>query len=279
MAEHVWRGSEEAPPEYLELQHQLLKLVLGRNYLAPLQEPHTILDVGCGQGLWMREMAQEFPNATITGFDIDQRLYGAALTRLPPGEPTPPNVRFIQADALQRFRFADAEFDFTHLRLVSGDIPPDRWRDVLGEMVRVTCAGGTVEVVDVLDMPRSQSPAFSALLEASKRLMMAMRKPIGVAPELATLMRQAGLTAVHAQELLIGQSPAEQDLLRMTALATVQATEPAVVHFGIRPAEQFRALFDQARDELSQGSAIMWPLIGVYGERPSFASEENRGQA
>ena len=33
-------------------QHYALKTHLGSNIIAPLADPHDILDVGCGEGLW-----------------------------------------------------------------------------------------------------------------------------------------------------------------------------------------------------------------------------------
>ncbi|KAK3828811.1 MAG: hypothetical protein J3Q66DRAFT_323644 [Benniella sp.] len=71
-------GYAEARPEqnqrlteYQVQQHALLKYFFKGNYHAPLnkQTLGSILDVGCGMGLWMRDMAQEFPLTEIHGID------------------------------------------------------------------------------------------------------------------------------------------------------------------------------------------------------------------
>ncbi|KAF9358472.1 hypothetical protein BGX34_008918 [Mortierella sp. NVP85] len=71
-------GYAEARPEqhqrlteYQAQHHALLKYFFKGNYRAPLnkQTLGSILDVGCGMGLWMRDMAQEFPLTEIHGID------------------------------------------------------------------------------------------------------------------------------------------------------------------------------------------------------------------
>ncbi|KAF9128759.1 hypothetical protein BGW39_004784 [Mortierella sp. 14UC] len=52
-------------------QHALLKYFFKGNYHAPLNKDElgSVLDVGCGAGLWMRDMAIEFPLTEIHGVD------------------------------------------------------------------------------------------------------------------------------------------------------------------------------------------------------------------
>ncbi|KAH7051956.1 hypothetical protein BKA57DRAFT_300632 [Linnemannia elongata] len=52
-------------------QHALLKYFFKGNYHAPLNKDElgSVLDVGCGAGLWMRDMALEFPLTEIHGVD------------------------------------------------------------------------------------------------------------------------------------------------------------------------------------------------------------------
>ena len=55
----------------LDLQHHVIKLLLnGEIHLAPLDNPRRILDIGTGTGLWAIEMADRYPNATVTGTDL-----------------------------------------------------------------------------------------------------------------------------------------------------------------------------------------------------------------
>src|SRR5262244_353459 len=74
----------------LEFQHYILRATFQGNYAAPLTAPASILDVGCGTGLWAREMAQVFPQARVVGLDVtsprldEQSAGGIGLDLRPP---------------------------------------------------------------------------------------------------------------------------------------------------------------------------------------------------
>ncbi|MGH2508914.1 MAG: class I SAM-dependent methyltransferase, partial [Ktedonobacteraceae bacterium] len=68
-----------------------------------------VLDVGCGPGEWVLEMARNYPHCQITGVDINPRMvaYGTAcahIRRLP-------NACFEVADVIQALPFAEASID------------------------------------------------------------------------------------------------------------------------------------------------------------------------
>ena len=79
--------------ERLDEQHAILRQVLdGRNHLAPFsmaKPPTRVLDIGCGTGIWVIEMGDDYPEAQIVGVD---------LSPIQPDE-VPPNVRFFVEDS------------------------------------------------------------------------------------------------------------------------------------------------------------------------------------
>ena len=48
----------------------MLLLCSGYLHLAPLRDPRRILDVGTGTGIWAIEMAEQYPEAAISGIDL-----------------------------------------------------------------------------------------------------------------------------------------------------------------------------------------------------------------
>ena len=51
--------------------HHIYSLALDGNlHLAPIESPNRILDLGTGTGLWVLEMAERFPKATVIGNDL-----------------------------------------------------------------------------------------------------------------------------------------------------------------------------------------------------------------
>jgi SAM-dependent methyltransferase len=133
---------DEQETDRLNFQHFFLKAVLGGNYIVPLDRirVETILDVGCGTGVWCREVAGEFKQAQILGVDIDPSL---SCTIAPPA-----NCRFMQVDLLRGLPFVSGTFDFTHIRLLVAALPTSRWPGAVAELVRVTRTGGWIEVIE-----------------------------------------------------------------------------------------------------------------------------------
>lgn len=141
----------------LDFQFYLIRSILHGNSASPLRSDLTsILDVGCGTGRWVIEMARTFPGAQVVGLDIE-----------PPPQSVqalPSNARFMQANVLDRLPFADRSFDFTHQRLLVLAIPAAQWPLVVGELVRVTRPGGYLELLEGGDLSLNAGPATQRFL-------------------------------------------------------------------------------------------------------------------
>lgn len=121
----------------LDFQHYIYRQILRGNFRAPLSKPRTILDVGCGTGIWCKEMAQQFPLAQVCGVDLESVKEH-------------PTYQFLQADVLDGLPIHKNTFDFVHQRLfLASAIPASRWVEELKELLRVTRPGGWVEVAEV----------------------------------------------------------------------------------------------------------------------------------
>ena len=131
------------------LEYHLLRSYRLPLYHAPLTGPELILDLGCASGHWVRNIAQQFANATVVGLD-DQP------TRLLPA-PSPPNCRFISAERLASLPFRDHTFDYTHLDLLTLQVPITHWYSILREVMRVTKKEGWIEV-RAMGIPRISHP-------------------------------------------------------------------------------------------------------------------------
>jgi ubiquinone/menaquinone biosynthesis C-methylase UbiE len=123
----------------LDFQHYVLRALLKGNYVAPIEHPRQILDVGCGTGQWAYEMAREYPQALVVGLDVEEAKNPVSA---------PGNYRFVQGDVLKGLPFADNTFDFVHQRLLMFAIPAPAWPEVVKELVRVTAPGGWVELAE-----------------------------------------------------------------------------------------------------------------------------------
>ncbi|KAI9229544.1 MAG: S-adenosyl-L-methionine-dependent methyltransferase [Piptocephalis tieghemiana] len=128
----------------LQEQHYWMLLLLEKNYILPMTDlgfrPQTILDVGTGNGVWLLEMASEFPDAQCVGVDFAPTF---------PTEILPPNCSFFLGNVLERLPFQDNAFEYTHQRFLGYGVQQDQWPWVLGELMRVTRPGGWVEMMEM----------------------------------------------------------------------------------------------------------------------------------
>ncbi|GHO76981.1 hypothetical protein KSD_47520 [Ktedonobacter sp. SOSP1-85] len=186
-------------PEYdrLTFQHYFLKTLLGGNYVAPIDSPRRILDVGCGTGIWGREMAQPFPGAQVVGFDIEPHTPVSHVIEMPS------NCLFVQGNILQGLPFSDHDFDFTHQRLMVAALPARAWPYVVSELVRVTRPGGWIELVEAADTFEHMGPMTRKFMEWWHNLESKTGFDASLMTRLPTLLTKAGLSQVKESILQV----------------------------------------------------------------------------
>lgn len=260
---------DQTEEDRLDLQHFLLTMAAGGLYCAPIGQVQQVLDVGCGTGRWGRDMAHQFPEAQIIGFDVNSEPVERAMERLGPGGQFPINFRFQKADARERFPFDDETFDFVHGRMLSPAIPRDQWPSMVSEMMRVTKRCGHIELVDMRRTPYSSSEAYHAIEQAIAHLMINRGLYVGVGDELAWHLQRAGLRRVRQRELLLGKGRAEsreQRLLATDVLAIQANMKALLVKIGAFSDAQFDSIYQQAKTEVTYAGIAM-PVVFAFGQK------------
>lgn len=93
--------------------------------------PLKILEVGCGPGALAQSLQAWYPQAEVTGLDLDSNFIAFARDRVP-------GVHFIEGDATS-LPFEDESFDVTISYTVSDHVDPDSF---FSEQARVLKTGG-----------------------------------------------------------------------------------------------------------------------------------------
>ncbi|CAI2174243.1 19088_t:CDS:2 [Funneliformis geosporum] len=125
----------------VNLQHFLLKELNGFNFKSPvnLNNPQvSVLDVGCGAGTWVLDLASENP----------ANFYGIDILPLFPTEIKPPNASFSIANLVDGLPFEDNSFDFVHMRLLVFCLSESDWEIAIQEIVRVCKPNGWIEIFE-----------------------------------------------------------------------------------------------------------------------------------
>lgn len=99
----------------------------------PFDEGAKILDVGCGPGTWIMDVATEYPNSEFIGIDMCDIF---------PNNIRPANVSFQVGNVLDGLNFEDNTFDMVSLRFFVLAFRKEEWVGVLKEIRRVLKPGG-----------------------------------------------------------------------------------------------------------------------------------------
>jgi ubiquinone/menaquinone biosynthesis C-methylase UbiE len=255
----------------LDFQHYILRQVFKGDFLAPVANPHAILDVGTGTGRWAREVATLFPAANVVGLDVnpppvDEQAQASAMDR------GPSNYVFVPGNILEGLPFADASFDFVHMRLLVLALPHDRWPFVVSELIRVTRPGGWVETVETTPVEHG-GPAMDQIIRWTTTLLQRRGIDFMDGSRVGDLLQAQGLANVVSRrvELPMGAHGGRVGkLLATDILFGMQATRGPLVALGLTTAAEFdRALAEARRASESPQGRCISPFYVAYGQRHS----------
>ena len=258
------RDSEEI--NRLDFQHYLLRHAFHGNFAAPLQNPRSILDVGCGTGRWAREIAQTFPRAHVEGVDINPPPSGADATSAG-GQG---DFVFTPANVLEGLPFPDGTFDFTHMRLMFLAIPADRWEFVVSELMRVTRPRGWIELVEAGPEEKG-GPALDQLLAWGTEMLLRRGIDANFGRHVGELLVRARLTHVGTRNLAIPLGTWGERVGKMMEadfFSGIRALEGVIATMGIATREDFQAMCVAAQAHVNQPkSRCVAPFYVAWGQR------------
>ncbi len=142
----------------LRLQEQVVRFKGG---LLPdivrLGRVKSVLDVGCGVGVWTQAMALRYPSIRFTGIDINTIALTVAQLRLPQGTQ---NVRYLAQDmyTLDVRPFGREAFDLVHLRWLAGDVPAEQFGRLIHTLVQQCRVEGKIVWTEA-ELPITSSSA------------------------------------------------------------------------------------------------------------------------
>lgn len=135
------RNAEEA--KRLNTQHQVWTRVVGYHIHPAIKSklpasPH-IADVGTGTAAFLFDMAEQYPSATLDGFDISDKQFPPLLS----------NIKLHVHDLRQPF---PAEFhnkyDLVHIRLLFTAIDPKEWSSTVSNLAALLRQGGAIQWIE-----------------------------------------------------------------------------------------------------------------------------------
>ena len=267
------RSNEE---EMTRLQIQGQMITAGMGGVLPEQPRPTslqrVLDVGCGTGDWLLEVARTYPSISLlVGVDVSSNMVQYARAQAA-AQHVDSRVQFHVMDALRMLEFPRASFDLVNQRLGMSYLRTWDWPKLLHEFQRVTRPGGVIRVTES-NFPASSSAALTRLSDLFIRSLSRAGHLFtpddtnGVINELARLLERHGLSNVqthlytleHRAGTAEGQSFYEdvQHMFRMLL--------PFFRKWSHVPAD-YEEIYHQALADIQQpGFVATWTLLTVWG--------------
>ncbi len=266
------RSNEE---ELIRVRVQDQMITAGMGGVLPEQPDPAIfqrvLDVGCGTGGWLIEVARTYPAMSLlVGVDVSSRMIEYARAQAE-AQGVSDRVQFRAMDALRMLEFPNGYFDLVNQRLGLSYLRTWDWPKLLHEFQRVTRLGGVIRVTEA-DMVESTSPAltrrehmlFQAFHQAGHFFTLDRD---GVTRELTSLLRRCGLqnvqTRVHMLEYRAGTVEGQR------FAEDIQHGFRTLLPFmrkWMRVPDDYEVIYQQALSEMQQPDVVAtWRLLTAWG--------------
>ncbi len=236
----------------------------------------AILDLACGPGGWVLEVAREHPDIQVSGVDISRSMIQFAQAQaLSRGYG---NARFMVMDVKHPLDFEDASFDLVNERTLYGVMAPGEWPQLLAECRRVLRPGGIVRLTE-FEMPLTTSPALNELWYISTRAFYKLGRSfsvdewhVGITPVLKRLLRDAGFQNINHQGHVMDISAGTTDFegFWRNFVYVMQLVKPFMLKVeGLTTEQEYERLYQQMQAEmLASDFCGLWMYVTAWGEKP-----------
>ena len=236
----------------------------------------AILDLACGPGGWVLEVAREHPDIRVIGIDISRSMIQFAQAQATSRGYG--NASFMVMDVKQPLAFEDASFDLVNERTLFGVMAPGEWPQLLAECKRVLRPGGIIRLTE-LEMPETTSPALNELWDIDARAFYKSRRSfsvdgrrIGINPMLKRLLQDAGFQNVKHQGHVIDISAGTADFegFWRNFVYVFELVKPFHLKVeGVTTEQEHERLYQQMQAEmLASDFCGLWTYVTAWGEKP-----------
>ena len=267
--------------EMARLQVQDTMLTIGMGGVFPeVADPTSlrrVLDVGCGTGGWLMEVARTYPQIeTVVGADISHAMLSYARTRTEENH-LDGRVQFRMMDALRILEFPPARFDLVNQRAAISWLRTWEWTKLLIEYQRVCRPGGIIRITECDVTVESNSPALTrlwdiALTVAHRSGRLFTAKSDGVTGELVRLMVQHRIEDVQtrAHQLVYRAGTESHQSFYEDMLHLFRVSLPYLQKWTRLP-DDYHEIYQQALKEMQQPDFVAtWRWITVWGNTSCY---------
>ncbi|HLZ62713.1 MAG TPA: class I SAM-dependent methyltransferase [Ktedonosporobacter sp.] len=269
----------------LQIQDHMLTAGMG-GVLSEQPDPASfqrVLDVGCGTGGWLIEVAKAYPTIKLLiGVDVSGKMVHYARAQAE-AQGVSDRVEFHVMDALRMLEFPNAFFDLVNQRFGVGYLRTWEWPKLLSEYQRVSRPGKVIRITESTLGNESNSPALRRLSDLLLQTLHQAGNAFtpdadGIIGALEPMLRQHGLqnlqTRTHALHYRAG-TPEGQHFYEDMRLAF--RTLLPFLRRWTRVPDDYEEIYQQALREMQQPDfEVRWKLLTVWGKRGPYIASAMR---
>lgn len=269
----------ESAAEMARLMQQGQLLTKGMGGLLPPQvDPfwiHDVLDIGCGPGGWVLDVAYTYPEMQVTGIDISKLIieYSQAMAKVRRLD----NASFVVMDALKSLEFPDNSFDFVNGRFLFGFMSKEMWPQLVKECKRILRPGGMLRLTEC-EAPLSNSASSEKLYGMVSEALYKSGKSfspdgghVGIVPMIGAFLREAGFQDIQQSAHALDCSAGEEayDSFYQDFRIGMKLLVPFFVKLGLTTEEEYETVYQHALTEmLADDFSCIWLYLSTWGQKP-----------
>ncbi len=237
---------------------------------------HDVLDIACGPGGWVLDLAFEHPEIEVTGIDISQRMIDYARTQAQVQNLE--NTSFRVMNALKPLEFSDHAFDLVNARMIHGFVQKTAWPQFLLECQRILKHRGIIRLTQD-EKPITNSPAFEEYSTLGAKAISLAGQSFspngqlgGVPTMLWRLLRDAGYQNIQYQAHAINFSTGSDAHKSMYQnwMVAFKLLQPFMVKMNVMKQEEAEKLYQQVLVEVQRDEFCgLWFFLTAWGETPN----------
>jgi ubiquinone/menaquinone biosynthesis C-methylase UbiE len=239
------------------------------------QSLRNVLDLGCGPGGWVLDVAFELPDAEIEGMDVSRTMVDYANARARTQQLS--NASFGVMDITQPFELPDASFDLVNARFLAAVLKHEVWPQFLLECHRVLRPGGVLRLTEPADFGTTTNDAVNQLATLTLNALYELGYGFGadqalrLLPGLLSFLKEQQYQHVtvraHALDYSTG-TDGWADMYHNVEVAHYQM-KPQLVKLGFLNEEMFYRIYQQALFAMQSPSFCgIWHFTTLVGQKP-----------
>lgn len=234
-----------------------------------------ILDVACGPGGWVLDMAVAHPEIEMFGIDINRSAIGYAQSQAKAQGLN--NVTFRAMNAVEPLDFPDEYFDLVNARSIGTFMPQKRWPVFVQDCTRILRHGGTLRLTEG-EWSITNTPAmakFNGMMMKAIQMAGLSFSPdgrhLGILPVISHFLKSEGFQNIEQKAYVVDYSAGTEanPIVYNDAKVFGQLIQPFIVNMGLATQDEIEQLYQQALTEMLMDDFCgMHFLLTVWGTKP-----------